>query len=132
MFKFFRKPRSHQPPTKLIAQAMAKGGLAPDIDPATLSVAEQSGSYSGREVTYFRVYDRLQAAERSLNVREYTDLDDHSELILASGHIEKNGALALSGRERPPASTVAFTRSKAVQGDHPDDDQIMFPERAPD
>jgi hypothetical protein len=130
MFKFFGKSQ-FQHPTKLIAQAMVDSGQAPGRDPATLGVVEQSGQYSGRQVTYFRVYDPVQVGERSIKIQAYADLDDHPELVLGSGHLEKNGALVLSRRERPAGTTVAFTRSEAVQADHADDERVMFPERAP-
>lgn len=131
MFNFFRKSRSDQPPTELIARAMAKGGQAPGLDPARLGVVEESGLYSGRKVTYFRVYDPVQVGARSIEIRAYTDLDGHPELVLGSGHIEKNGAVVLSHRERPAGPTGAFTRSDAVLADHTDDEQVMFPDRAP-
>jgi hypothetical protein len=130
MFNFFRKSHSHAP-TKLIAQAMVKSGLAPGLDPATLGVVEQRGSYSGRQVTYFRVYDPAGVGEQSIEIRAYTDLDGHPDLIVGSGHIEKNGALVLSRREDDSTTTAAFSRSEAVQADHTDDEHVMFPDRAP-
>jgi hypothetical protein len=130
MFNFFRKSRSDQPPRKLIAQAMVNRGLAPGLDPARLGVVEESGSYSGRQVTYFRVYDPAQVGERSIEIRAYTDLDGHPELILGSGHIEKNGTVVLVHREGSASPTGAFKRSEAVQADHTDDERVMFPDRA--
>jgi hypothetical protein len=78
VFKFFGKSKFQQPP-KLIAQAMVNSGQAPVGDPATLGVVEQSGLYSGRRVTYFRVYDPVQVGERSIEIQAYADLDDHPE-----------------------------------------------------
>ena len=132
MLNFFRRSRSGQPPTKLIARAMATSEQASGLDPARLGVVEESGSYSGRQVTYFRVYDPVQVGERSLELRAYADLDGHPELILGSGHIEKNGTVVLSHRERPAGPTGALTRSEAVQADHTDDERVMFPDRAPE
>jgi hypothetical protein len=98
MFDFFRKSRAHHP-TKPIAQALATNGLPPGMDPETLDVVDQRGSYSGRRVTYFRVFDPVRIAERAVQVRVFADLDAHPELILGSGHVEQNGAVVLSRRD---------------------------------
>src|ERR687884_2395249 len=102
MFSVFK--RSHrQQPTATIARALADEGLPPGMDPTTLRVVEQQGSYAGRRVKYFRVFDPLRATERGLQVRVFGDLDAHSELVLGSGHLEHDGAVILSRREHPLA-----------------------------
>ena len=68
------------------------------MDPATLAVVEQRGSYSGRRVSYFRVFDPVRVAERGLAVRVYTDLDAHPELVLSAGHVEREGGVVLTRR----------------------------------
>ena len=47
MFALFRKWQSRQP-TAALCQALLKEGLPPGMDPSTLRVALQRGSYSGR------------------------------------------------------------------------------------
>jgi hypothetical protein len=65
------------------------------MDPATLVVLQMPGSYSGRRVPYFRAFDAVRAAEAAVQVRVFDDLDTHQELVLGSGHVEQNGAVAL-------------------------------------
>ena len=126
MFSVFK--RSHlQQPTATIARALAGQGLPPGMDPRTLRVLEQQGSYAGRRVKYFRVFDPLRATERAVQVRAFTDLDAHAELVLGSGHVERDGAVVLSRREPRPASTT-YARREAVRAAHGDDEQFVFPD----
>jgi hypothetical protein len=127
MFNAFRKPRPHKPTARL-AQALATEGLPSGRDPSTLAVVDQHGSYSGRRVSYFRVFDPVGASERSIQVRVFTDLDTHPELVLGSGHVEKDGAVVLSKRHRPPTS-LTVVRSQADRTAHSDDEQFVFYER---
>jgi hypothetical protein len=127
MFSMFRKSQSQQP-TAAIAQALATDGLPPGMDPATLVVLQHSGSYSGRRVNYFRVFDPVRSAERSVKVKDFADLDAHPELVLGSGHVEQNGAVVLTRQDRAHSS-AAFARSEAVRADHNDDERFVFPDK---
>jgi len=128
MFNLFRKPQLHQP-TAAIARALTSDGLPPGMDPATLVVLQHNGSYSGRKVSYFRVFDPVRSAERSVKVEDFTDLDGHPELILGSGHVEKDGVVVLNRTDRAnSASAAAFARSEAVRADHDDDERFVFPD----
>jgi hypothetical protein len=130
MFNLFRKSQSHQP-TAAIARAMTSDGLPPGMDPTRLSVLQQNGSYSGRKVSYFRVFDPVRVSERSVKVIDFADLDTHPELVIGSGHVEQNGAVVLTRSDRTQASS-AFARSEAVRADHGDDERFVFPdEKAP-
>jgi hypothetical protein len=113
-------------PTAALAQALARDGLPPGIDPATLIVLEQRGAYSGRRVSYFRVINPDRTAERVIQVRVFGDLDDHPELIVGSGHVEQDGAVVLTRRDRGH-SPAAPDRSEADRADHGDDEQFVFP-----
>jgi hypothetical protein len=97
MFDFFRKSQPRHP-SGALASALTREGLPPGMDPATLTVLEQGGSYSGRRVKYFRVYDPIRAAERAVDVRAFRDLDTHADLVLGSGHLESDGAVVISRR----------------------------------
>ena len=130
MFKLFRNSQS-RPPTAALCQALISEGLPPGMDPATLRVAIQHGSYSGRGVNYFRVFDATRVAERALKVRTYADLEAHPELVLGSGHFEANGAVVLSKRDRPPLTSPSV-RTEADRSAHGDDEHFVFPDRAPD
>jgi hypothetical protein len=126
MFSLFRKSQSQQP-TAAIAQAMTADGLPPGMDPSTLSVVQQRGSYSGRKVSYFRVFDPVRAAERSVKIADFADLDAHPELVLGSGHVEQNGAVVLTRQDRTQSSG-AFARSEADRANHSDDERFVFPD----
>jgi hypothetical protein len=128
MFSVFK--RSHlQQPTPTMVRALADCGLPPGMDPTTLRVLEQPGSYAGRRVKYFRVFDPIRATERAVQVRVFADLDTHSELILGSGHVEGNGVVVLSTRGLAPASTTS-ARQDADRATHGDEEQIVFPHRS--
>ena len=51
MFKLFRKTQSPQPSAALRQALLLSQGLPPGMDPSTLRVGVQRGSYSGRKKT---------------------------------------------------------------------------------
>ena len=125
MFRLILKARPRRP-TPAMATALISDGLPPGMQPSTLSVVEQQGSYAGRRVSYFRVFDPIRVGERGLQIRQFTDLDRHPNLILGSGHLEPDGSVVLSKRGKPhPAETPI--RSEANRSAHADDEQIVFP-----
>src|SRR6266536_2498000 len=96
MFDFMRRsvPR---PPSDALGRAIESDGLPSWIGSASmLRVVESHGRYSGRKVTYIRVFDPVLAAERSLAVKVYEDLDAQPELILRAGHVESDGIVVLN------------------------------------
>src|SRR5437870_3325094 len=98
MFKMFRKSQPHRPTTAL-CRALVSDGLPLGMEASSLSVVEHHGSYSGRRVAYFRVFDPVRVDERALHVHGYADLDSHPDLVLGSGHVEADGAVVLSKRD---------------------------------
>src|SRR2546429_7325438 len=75
MFSFLYRtgPRSL---SGAIRKALDKDGLPSGIAKASmLRVVQSRGRYSDRKVTYIRVFDPVRAAERRLNVQEFSDLD---------------------------------------------------------
>jgi hypothetical protein len=121
MFSFLRDTSPHQPSLAL-QQALAHQGL-PFVN--TLRVLSTPGSYAGRAVKYFRVFDTHGAAHDSLSIRAFRDLDSHPELVVGSGHVEHDGALALT--ERAPATPGSTpTREPADRTAHPDDERLVF------
>ena len=129
MLRFFRRSQPDHP-GRLVAQALAGSRLPAELDPATLSVVQQRGSYSGRLVTYFRVFDPTRNAERHVVVHQYADLDACPELVVASGHIERDDAVVLARRERTDAP-LTTKRTGADRSGHADDQAIIFPNRTP-
>jgi hypothetical protein len=109
-----------------MAAALVSDGLPPGMQPSTLSVVEQRGTYSGRRVSYFRVFDPIRVGEQGLQIHRFTDLDPHPNLVLGSGHVEGDGSIFLSKREKLEAAGTPI-RSEANRLAHPDDEQIVFP-----
>jgi hypothetical protein len=62
----------------------------------------------------------------AVQVRVFDDLDTHQELVLGSGHVQQNGAVALVRRE---AASAAPARAQADWADHGDDERFVFPAR---
>jgi hypothetical protein len=124
MRRFFQRSQSAHPGHH-VTQTLLGSGLPAQLDPAMLSVVQQRGSYAGRGVTYFRVFDPTRNAERAVVIRQYTDLDICPELVVTSGHIEQDGAVVLATRES--ASTPVRTeRLGADRSVHADDEGIVF------
>jgi hypothetical protein len=99
MFDFLRKSNQAQKPSEALLQALQASDLPPGTEASKLGVAESTGRYSGRKVTFFRVFDPAGAAKRSINVtsrRAYGDLDANLDLVVRSGHIEEDGTIVLS------------------------------------
>ena len=128
MFSLFGKaqPRHLTPE---LSHALVSDGLPPGMDPSSLSVVLEHGSYSGRDVSYFRVFDPVRAAERHLQVRRFTDLDTAPDLVIGSGHVEAGGAVVLSRRSDSGVARSTPVRSEADRSDHPDDERVVFPDR---
>jgi hypothetical protein len=74
------------------------------------------------------VFDPSRVAERGLQVRRFTDLDAHPDLVLGSGHVEADGAIVVSQRHDDQV-TRAPVRSEADRSAHADDEQVVFPTR---
>jgi hypothetical protein len=128
MFHLFQRSQPRHPTTG-IAQALVRDGLPPGMDPLTLGLLLQRGSYSGRRVNYFRVFDPIRVAELNLKIRNFADLDASPDLVIGSGHVEVDGAVVLSRRERPVVSRTLI-RDDADRSVHSDDEQFVFPSQA--
>ena len=110
-----------------IRGALERDGLPPGMERAfTLGVLESRGSYAGRRVSYIRVFDPARAAEQAVDVRAFGDLDAHPDLVLRTGHVEKDGAVVITWR--PPAADAATpVRERADRAMHADDERFVFP-----
>ncbi len=116
MFDFLRRPAS-RPLSDAIRLAIQKDGMTPGTtDPAQLRMVESGGRYSDRKVTYFRVFVPVLAAQQSLDVRRFNDLDQHQGLILRSGHVERDGTVVLTRpvTVRMPSPAVRTRAGRAV------------------
>jgi len=129
MFNFLRRSRPSDM-TAALRDALVDQRLPTGVDPQSLTLLKRRGSYSGRPVSYFRVFDAAQAATEGLAPRKFEDLDTHPELILGAGHLEQGGAVVLAPR-RTTTTMAAPLRRLADRLSHGDDDRIVFPDRGP-
>ena len=91
---------------------------------STLRMVESGGRYSDRKVTYFRVFDPAAMAQRSVEVKRYTDLDPFMNLVLQSGHVESDGKVVVT-RPRVVRAPSTATRAAADRSQHQDDAHIV-------
>jgi hypothetical protein len=125
MFGLFRKS-GPRPVSEAISRAMQKdAGPSSAGNAALLRMVESSGRYSDRKVTYFRVFDPALATTRSLDVRQFRDLDDAQNVIVRSGHVEQDGAVVLTRAVTVRASDSTI-RSLADRSKHADDAHIVI------
>jgi hypothetical protein len=80
----------------VLSEALVTAGRASSADIGGLQVLERRGNYSGRKVTYFRVFDPIHVAARAVTAAAYTDLDPYPDLVLATGHLEQDGMVMLN------------------------------------
>lgn len=67
MFDFLRRP-GRWSLSPAIRRARGAAGLPPGADLAVLGAVESPGTYAGRRVIYFRVFDPQRAADRAVDV----------------------------------------------------------------
>ena len=129
MFDFLRKPGLRRP-TQAILRALAAESPPPAADVSALSVVTARGSYAGRKVTYFRVFDPSSAAAHAPDVVtdfSYEGLDARADLVLRSGFLEGDGSVVLY--TRPHATVTASPgRAGADRAAHADDERFVFPD----
>ena len=137
MFDFLRRSGLRSPSAALRG-ALEAEGLPPGTDVSALGVVESRGTFAGRKVTYFRVFDPRLAAGRAVDVFSrftYQDLGAHLDLVLRTGHVERDGRIVLS--PLPHATVMAApgpspdghvpAREPADRADHVDDERVVFP-----
>ncbi|HEY3061159.1 MAG TPA: hypothetical protein VGL99_19510 [Chloroflexota bacterium] len=124
MFDFLRRSRRPEFSTSIL-QALTDARRTPDLDPRTLTVLQRRGSYSGRAVDYFRVFDPAPATAKGILPRRFEDLDVHPELILGAGHVEHGGAVVLTTRSVMPTMSTP-DRLLANRAAHRDDERVVF------
>jgi hypothetical protein len=130
MFGFLRRSRDPESPPAAIVAALGLRERPDSTESSHLAVTTRGGSYSGRPVRYFRVFSPTTVGAQGVSVRIFADLDAHPQLVLGSGHIERDGAVVVTTRSRPPTTHVP-DRSNADRAAHADDEQYVFPESRP-
>jgi hypothetical protein len=124
MFSFFRNVASTES-SPAIQQALVHQGLPLGVSVNRLRVLTRKGNYAGRSVHYFRAFDVDQAAKSGVAPRTFNELDAHPQLIVGSGHIERDGAVALIRRD-PSTTAASPSRTSADRAGHADDAHLVF------
>lgn len=104
MFDFLRKSRVRTP-SAAIRQALEVDGLPPGTDISALRLINSSGTFAGRGVTYFRVFDPASVAAQSVDLltrHAYKDLNGYPDLVLRAGFIEQDGSIVVYARPTGP------------------------------
>jgi hypothetical protein len=120
VFGFLRKPGARSPSTA-IRRAIEADGLPLGIDrPSALAVVEQRGQYDGRSVTHIRIFEPAWAQALGVDVRAFRDLDPHPDLVLKSGHVERDGGVIITARA-PESETGSPVLQAAERDDRAGD-----------
>ena len=104
MFKLFNRSQRRYP---TIREALVQSGLLAAADPNRVAVLEKHGQYSGRRVNFFRAFPR-----------------GHQDLVLGSGHVEREGLVVVDSRQEPEGAAPA--RELANRATHADDERLVF------
>jgi hypothetical protein len=124
MLGFLRTPDPRSP-CAAISHVVEQAGLPADVSRASmLRVVESRGRYSGRKVLFVRVFDPARAAACAVVVQRFGDLDPYPSLVLWSGHVERDGTVAIT-RSAPAAVAGTPTRAHADRTAHPDDERFV-------
>jgi hypothetical protein len=129
MFDFLRRSGLRSP-SAAMRHALEASDLPPGTDISTLGVVEMRGKYSGRTVTFVRVFDPKLAAARAVNVRgrsAYQDLNAHLDLVLRAGIVEQDGTVVLFAQS-PDSDAGIPSRAGADRAAHADDERFVFPD----
>ena len=62
---------------------------------------EYDGIVNGKEVSCIRIFSPYTAEEQRLSIRTKSDLDQHPEMLLFEGYIDRQGSVYVADR-RPP------------------------------
>jgi hypothetical protein len=128
MFDFLRRSGMRSP-SAAIRRALEAEGLPPGTDVSRLGVAERDGTFSGRKATFIRVFDPKPAVARAINVSSqhtYEDLNEHLDLVLRAGFVERDGTVVIYSQP-PRLDAPVPQRVPADRAAHPGDERFVFP-----
>jgi hypothetical protein len=120
MFEFLHRSAPRHPSVR---EALVASGVPTAANPAAVAVLNHAGSYVGRHVNFFRAFDPSTPAARTSHIQTYADLDGHAELVLGSGHVEREGQVVVYGRQAAEGPTPS--RWKADRATHADDERFV-------
>lgn len=126
MFEFMNRSAMRNR-SNAILRSVEADGLPPGTDVPMLGVAQSRGTYAGRKVTYWRVFDPKRAAGSEANAaadHSYRGLEAHLDLVLRTGFTERDGRVVVDSR--PPEMDWAVRgREPADRAAHADVEQFM-------
>ena len=131
MFDFLRRSGMRSPSVAIL-RALEADSLPPGTAFSALGVVESRGTYSGRNVTYIRVFDPKRAVAQGVEVltqHAYQDLNAHPDLVLRAGFVERDGTVVLYSRSPVPDAAVP-PRERADRAAHADDERFVSPGKA--
>jgi hypothetical protein len=117
-------------PAAALRRALEASGLPAGTDISALGVVETRGTYAGRPVRYFRVFDPKRAAAQAVDVfasYAYQDLNAHLELVLRAGFIEQDGTVVVFS-PLPAWDPAVPPRARANRAAHQGDERFVFPD----
>jgi hypothetical protein len=100
--------------TAAVQRALSAADLPPGLDPTGFGVLESRGSYAGRKVTYFRVFDPRRIDGQNGKRLRYQDLEARRELVLQSGYVEEDGTVVF--RQVLTAAPAGETSEEGANG----------------
>jgi len=62
---------------------------------------EYDGVINGKEVRYLHIFSTYRAKDQHLSISNITDLEQHPEMLLFKGHIDKQGNVYMADRSPP-------------------------------
>ena len=74
----------------------------------TLRCFEYDGVVNGKEVRRVRIFSPYRTKEWHLSIRNYSDLEQHPEMLLFEGYIDRQGSVYVADR-RVPLTRVRTT-----------------------
>ena len=104
MFNVFSRARTRD---QSIPPALAQAGLPAATDLVRVGLVRKPGPYSGRPVDFFYVFDPV-----------------YKDVLLASGHVEQDGAVVINGWPKPAENGPV--RVPANRAEHADDERLVF------
>jgi hypothetical protein len=127
MFNFFREgPRK---PSKDLMDVLQSKGMVEAGKADSLRVVDRRADFSGRSIRQVRVFEADRFKARGIRVNMWTDLNAHLGELVASGHIDDDGAVVLYPTEKAAIvdAPVGSTRVAADRAAHGDDENLVFP-----
>jgi hypothetical protein len=113
MSDFLRRTQPRHP-VAAPAQSLARDGLPPGCDPATLIVRELTRLVLRPPRELFSGHQSGPHHRAGHSGGVFNDLDDHPEFTVGSGHLDQDGALVLTRRDGGPRSPRQ-TRTRQIE-----------------